>query len=79
MSWQMNEPVATQYANPLDPTADEQLANNVLSAGLGVALSALLLLFILRSSRRARGVRLIFPSCALLWNLFALIKMCGQN
>jgi two-component system LytT family sensor kinase len=77
MSWQMNEPVATQYAKPLDPTADEQLANNVLSAGLGVALSALLLLFILRSSRRARGVRLIFPSCALLWNLFALIKMCG--
>ena len=73
----MNEAVATKHADFLDPAADEQLANNILSAGLGIALSALLLLFILRSSRRGRGARLIFPSCALTWNLIGLVKMCG--
>ena len=73
----MNEAVATEHADFLDPAADEQLANNVLSAGLGIALSALLLLFILRSSRRGRGARLIFPSCALIWNLLTLVKMWG--
>jgi two-component system LytT family sensor kinase len=72
----MNEAVATEPADFLGPAADEQLANNILSAGLGIALSALLLLFILRSSRRDRGARLIFPSCALVWNLFVLVKMC---
>jgi two-component system LytT family sensor kinase len=72
----MNEAVATEHADFLDRFADEQLANNVLSAGLGIALSALLLLFILRSSRRGRGARLIFPSCALVFNLFVLVKMC---
>jgi len=73
----MNEAVATEHADFLDPAADEQLANNVLSAGLGIALSALLLLFILRSSRRGRGARLIFPLCALIWNLLTLVKMWG--
>jgi two-component system LytT family sensor kinase len=34
----MNEAVATEHADFLGPAADEQLANNVLSAGLGIAL-----------------------------------------
>ena len=74
---QMNEAVATVSANLLDPAVDEQLSNDIVSSSVGIALSALLLLFILRSSRRGRSARLIFPSCALVWNVFALIKGCG--
>jgi two-component system LytT family sensor kinase len=72
----MNE-VGIENASLLDPAADELLASNVVSAGIGIALSALLLLFILRSSRRGRSARLIFPSCALLWNLLSLVKGYG--
>jgi len=73
----MNEAVGTENASLLDPAADELLASNVISAGIGIALSALLLLFILRSSRPGRSARLIFPSCALVWNLFTLVKGYG--